>query len=110
MRLKPAVTASSAVRRTTRADASLSRLSPSRTVIRRCGSPSRLPIAVAATASVGLTTAPRATPAANETPGTSRCTTAPTASADTTTRVTESQVIMPKLRRRSMTGTWTAVA
>ena len=49
-----------AVRSTTSADASLTRLSPSSTAISRGGSPTRRPIAVAATASVGLTTAPRA--------------------------------------------------
>ena len=41
------------------------------------GSPTRRPIAVAATASVGLTTAPRAVASANEMPGNSQCTTAP---------------------------------
>src|SRR5512145_3081340 len=48
--------------RASRALASLTRLSPSRMSTIRCGSPIRLAIEVAAMASVGATTAPRANP------------------------------------------------
>ncbi len=58
-----------AARSITSADASLSMLSPSSMVTTRGGTPSRLTIVVA-TASVGLITAPSATPMAKSTPGT----------------------------------------
>ena len=58
-----------AVRRATRAVASLRSDSPSRIVTTRRGSPIRRPIAVAATASGGATTAPIANDAAHEMPG-----------------------------------------
>lgn len=111
-RLKWAVTASAAtaVRRTTSAEASLTRLSPSSTVIRRGGSPTRCPIAVAATASVGLTTAPSAVARANEMLGNSACTSAPTTNADTITITIDSHAISPTFRRTSSTGSWTADA
>ncbi len=89
----PRRVAATAVRRRTSADASLTRLSPSSTAISRGGRPARRPIAVAATASVGLTTAPRAVASAKEMLGKTQCTTAPIASAETITITTESQVI-----------------
>ena len=61
----------SAVRSATSAVASLSSDSPSRIVTIRRGSPIRRPIAVAATASGGATTAPIASAIAQETPGSS---------------------------------------
>ena len=67
----PAATAS-AVRRATSAVASLSSDSPSRIVTIRRGSPIRRPIAVAATASGGATTAPIANAIGHETPGQQR--------------------------------------
>ena len=60
-----------------RAVASLRSDSPSRIVTTRRGSPIRRPIAVAATASGGATTAPIANEAAHEMPGRSSCTRAP---------------------------------
>ncbi|CPU67251.1 Uncharacterised protein [Mycobacteroides abscessus] len=57
-----------AERRSTSADASLSRLSPSSSVTTRGDAPSRLTMDVA-TASVGLTMAPSAKPAASGMPG-----------------------------------------
>ena len=56
--------ATTAVRYTISADASLTRLSPSRIVTIRRGTPSRRKMAVAATASGGATIAPSATAAA----------------------------------------------
>ena len=61
-----AAVAATAERNSTSAVASLTRLSPSRIVTSRGGRPSFLPSAVAATASVGLITAPIATHAAND--------------------------------------------
>lgn len=107
-KLPAAASAATAVRRMTRADASLTRLSPSSTVISRGGRPTRRPIAVAATASVGATTAPSATASANGMLGKSQCTAAPITTAETTTRPAESHVISARLRRSSITGRLTA--
>ncbi len=73
--------AAAAVRSATRAVASLSRLSPSRIDTIRRGMPTRRAIVVAATASGGATTAPRAKPAISGTPGTIAVTTRPTSTA-----------------------------
>ena len=86
----------------------MTRLSPSRTAISRGGSPTRRPIAVAATASVGLTTAPRAVASAKEMLGKTQWTTAPITSAETITMTTESQAISARFRRTSITGRLTA--
>jgi len=103
----PAV-AAIAVRSSTSAVASLTRPSPSSTVTSRGGSPSFLPTDVAATASGGETTAPSAIEAASPRPGTSACTRRPTSTADTITSPTDSAVIVPRSRRKSVTFTWTA--
>src|SRR3954463_2697134 len=71
------------------AAASLSRLSCSSTVATRRGSPSRRPIADAATASGGATTAPRASAAAKATPGNSSQVTQPTTTVVKTTSTTD---------------------
>ena len=71
----------------------MTRLSPSSTVITRGGRPTRCPMAVAATASVGLTTAPSAMASAKEMLGNTPWTTAPIASAETITITTDSQEI-----------------
>lgn len=71
--------AATATRRAVRAVASLSRLSPSRMVTTRRGSPTLRATAVADTASGGATTAPRARQAASGSEGTTRCRTSPTA-------------------------------
>ncbi len=86
----------------------MTRLSPSSTAMIRGGSPTRRPMAVAATASVGLTTAPSAVASAKEMLGKIQWTTAPITSAETITITTESQVIRKRLRRTSMTGRLTA--
>jgi hypothetical protein len=64
----------------TRAVASLTRLSPSIRVRSRRGRPRRLAIAVAATASVGATTAPSTKATGHEVPGITAWATAATAS------------------------------
>ncbi len=74
----------------------------------RGGRPARRPIAVAATASVGLTTAPRAMASPSEISGTTQCTTAPITTADRITITTDSQEISSRLRRTSITGRLTA--
>ena len=99
-----------AVRRVTRAVASLSSDSPSRIVTTRRGRPIRLATAVAATASGGATTAPIAMAAAQPMSGTSHCTTAPTASEVTTTSTTESRRIEPRLALKSTSEVWIAAA
>ena len=76
--------------RATRAVASLTRLSPSRTVTTRRGIPTRRAMEVAATASGGATTAPSATAAASEMEGTIHQVTRPTAKVVTITKPTES--------------------
>ena len=65
----PVAAAAIANRYATRAVASLTRLSPSRIVTTRRGTPSRWKIAVAATASGGATIAPRANAAGQPMPG-----------------------------------------
>ncbi len=77
----PAATAPSAVRKATRAVASLSRDSPSSTVTIRRGIPTRRAMASAATASGGATTAPSAKAAGQVTPGSTVCTARPTPTA-----------------------------
>ena len=74
----PTEAAAIAVRRATRAVASLSSDSPSRMVTTRRGRPILRAIAVAATASGGATTAPMAIAIGHEMLGTMRCTSAPT--------------------------------
>ena len=101
--------AAKAVRRVTSAEASLKRLSPSSTAMRRGGSPSRLPILVAATASMGATTAPRAMARAIEISGNTRWMTAPIMIAGRTTIAMDSQMIIPAFLRRSTTGIFEAV-
>lgn len=105
----PAV-AAIAVRSRTRAVASFTRPSPSRMVSSRGGRPNRLPIEVAATASGGLITAPRAIPAARERPGRMVESTTPITTADTSTSPTDSRLLGPRLRRKSVTGMLTAAA
>ena len=100
--------AATAVRISTRAVASLTSPSPSRIVSRRGGSPSRLPIAVAATASGGLTTAPTATAAAKLRFGKIDHSRVPIPKAETSTRTTESAPIVFRSRRKSITGMLTA--
>src|SRR6478752_2567152 len=92
--------AAMAVRRQTRAVASLTSDSPSRTVTTRRGSPIRRAIVVAATASGGATTAPSANAAANGT-GSSSQVTRPTPRAVNTTRPTERNPIARRLSRKS---------
>ena len=96
----PSATAS-AVPSATSAVASLSSDSPSRIVTIRRGSPIRRPIAVAATASGGATTAPIARAIAQETPGSSRCATSPTPNVVNATSPTDSSRIGRLLTRKS---------
>jgi len=96
----PAATAI-AVRNVTSAVASLIRLSPSRIVTIRRGTPSRRKIAVAATASGGATIAPSANAAGQPTPGTSAWTTAATTAAVTRTSATASNAIFRAFARMS---------
>lgn len=103
----PVAAAAIAARSTTRAVASLSSPSPSRIVTARAGTPSRRAIEVA-TASVGLTTAPRATPQASPSPGTTRAKKPPRANELSTTRTTDRPLTADSSRRRSMAGTETA--
>jgi hypothetical protein len=90
-----------AVRRATSAVASLSSDSPSRIVTIRRGRPIRRPIAVAATASGGATTAPIANEAAHGRSGTSQCAMTATPSVVNTTRPTESSRITRLLALKS---------
>jgi hypothetical protein len=69
----------------------------------------RLTIDVA-TASVGLTMAPRATPWAKPRPGTAISTTQPIARADETTTTIDSQPIDLRSRRKSIAGMLTDAA
>ncbi len=91
----------SAVRSETSAVASLNSDSPSRIVTTRRGSPIRRPIAVAATASGGATTAPSASATAQEIPGRIACTTAPTPTVVKTTSPIESSRIGRRLALKS---------
>ncbi len=79
--------------------ASLTRLSPVRTVMTRRGSPSRRPMDTAATASGGATTAPSTSAEGNGKPGTSQCATNPTATVVTSTNTTASNAIDRTLAR-----------
>ena len=99
-----------AVRRATRAVASLSSDSPSRIVTIRRGSPIRRAIAVAATASGGATTAPMASEIGHEMPGMRACTMAPTPKVVNTTRPTESSRIARRLALKSTSEVWIAAA
>ena len=76
----PNTTAATATRYRIRADASLTRLSPSRIVMTRRGTPRRRSTDVAATASGGATIAPNANAGAHWSSSTSRPATSPTAS------------------------------
>ena len=78
-------------------------------VTTRRGIPTRRAIAVAATASGGATTAPRAS-AAGQPIGSSQCATAPTASVVTMTSTTESSTIGRVLARKSMSEVRIAAA
>jgi len=79
----------------------LIRLSPSITVITRRGRPTRRPIAVAATASVGDTMAPSTKAAPHERPSTAACATAATTSIVASTSPIESREIGRTFARRS---------
>ena len=82
----PPAPAAMAVRSATSAVASLNSDSPSRIVTMRRGRPIRRPIAVAATASGGATTAPIASAAHQSIPGNSACTRTPTPNVVMSTR------------------------
>ena len=90
---RPPAPAAIAVRRATSAVASLKSDSPSRIVTIRRGRPIRRPIAVAATASGGATTAPIAIAAHQSMPGRRAWTSTPTPSVVKTTRPTLSSRI-----------------
>ena len=99
-----------AVRRATSAVASLSSDSPSRIVTIRRGSPIRRPIAVAATASGGATTAPIASESPQDRSGTSQCAIAPTPRVVATTRPTESSRMGRRLALKSMSEVFSDAA
>src|SRR3989304_3352870 len=84
--------------------ASLTRLSPSRMVTKRRGTPRRWKIAVAATASGGATSAPTTKAKAHPSTGTSACTTTATAAAVKMTRPKASSAIGRRLARDSRMG------
>jgi hypothetical protein len=98
------------VRRATRAVASLRSDSPSRIVTTRRGNPIRRPIAVAATASGGATTAPIANEAAHEMPGRSSCTRAPMPTVVKATSPIDSRRMGRRLALKSTSELWIAVA
>ena len=91
----------------TSAEASLSRLSPSRTVTTRGEASSRFTIEVA-TASVGLRMAPSAIPNGRLSPGMSQVNRNPSRTELTTTRATDRAPIAVKSRRKSIVGRLTA--
>ena len=95
-------TAAMAVRNAVSAVASLTRLSPSSTWTTAKGIPTRRAIAVAATASGGATTAPRAKPAASGMSGISHHATSPTIRVVKITRPTDSEAMVPFFARKSM--------
>lgn len=101
--------AAMAVRRVTRAVASLTRLSPSSTATTRRGRPMERATAVAATASGGATTAPIASAGAQSMPSI-QCTTAPTPAVVNSTRPTLNQPMAEALRRKSTSEVFTAEA
>ncbi|SIM68175.1 Uncharacterised protein [Mycobacteroides abscessus subsp. abscessus] len=105
----PAALATIAVRSITRAVASLSRPSPSSSTTTRRGTGPPLMIEVA-TASVGLTIAPRATPHAKPRSGISHWNSSPSSREVMITRSTDSPEIAPKSRRKLMVGMDTAAA
>nr|WP_230686311.1 hypothetical protein [Catellatospora vulcania] len=105
--LTTAAVAATAERSSTSADASLSRPSPSSTVITRDGAPRRLAMAVA-TASVGLTMAPTAMPPASPRPGIRAANSSPSSSEVITTRTTDRPLMAVKSRRKSIAGRETA--
>ena len=78
-------------------------LSPSKIAVIRCETFVCLTIEVA-TASVGLITAPSATPQLYCRPGISSVNTQPSTNAETTTRTTDSKLTVPNSRRRSVAG------
>ena len=83
--------------------------SPSSNVTSRGGRPRRLPIDVAATASGGLMTAPSAIAAGSDRSGSSQYSSAPLARAEMSTSTTDNPVIALRLRRKSTSGTVTAL-
>lgn len=101
--------AARAVRRETRAVASLTSDSPSRIDTRRRGSPMRRPTAVAATASGGATTAPIAKATPKSRPSTHRRKSA-TPSAVKSTSPTDRLRMTPRLLRKSTSEVWIAAA
>ena len=101
--IEPPAAAARPRRNSTRAVASLIRLSPSRMVTSRFGSPIRRATAVAETASGGATTAPRAKQIENGTSGSSACTTNPTANAVNSTSPIASSRIGRRLNRNAGT-------
>ena len=105
----PAATAR-AVRRATSAVASLSSDSPSRMVVMRRGRPIRRPIAVAATASGGATTAPIASASAHDRSGSRSLTTTATPTAVNTTRPIDSSRIGRRLLLKSTSDVFSAAA
>src|SRR6476661_32560 len=107
--LPTATIAAAAVRSDTSAVASLSSDSPSRIVTIRRGRPIRRATAVAATASGGATTAPRAKATANGT-GISHHVTRPTPAAVNSTSPTDSARIDVVLARKSTSEVRTAAA
>jgi hypothetical protein len=104
------VMAAIAVFRATSAVASLTRLSPSKIDTMRRGMPTRRAVVVAATASVGATTAPRAKAAASDTAGTAHHTATPTTSVVNATRPTDSSTIAWRLARKSTSDVRIAAA
>lgn len=103
----PAV-AAMAVRSMTSAVASLTSPSPSRIITSRGGSPSFLPMDVAATASGGLITAPSATAAAKPMSGSTHQISHPVAKAEAITSRTDRALIVSRSRRKPVMGTLTA--
>ena len=106
----PIPAAAIAVRSETRAVASLSSDSPSRIVTMRRGSPIRRPMAVAATASGGATTAPIANASGHPRSGSNRWTTTATPAAVNTTSPTDSSRIGRRLAVKSTREVCTAAA
>ena len=96
-----------AVRSSTSAVASLSRLSPSSRATTRRDTEVCRTIEVV-TASVGLTTAPRATPQAKPSPGRTSAKNSPSTSELATTRTTDRPLIAPNSRRKFIAGMETA--
>ena len=97
----PVIAAAIAKRYATRAVASLTRLSPSRIVTTRRGTPSRWKIVVAATASGGATMAPSANAAAQPRPGISAWATTATMIVVVRTSPTDSRPIARRLALKS---------